>query len=879
MKMIGALAALMVTVASPVTAQNAPVPPKATGTLEVGPGAVSDDSYKAGEYNGLQSKGAFLIGHVDFRGVQTADSALRWRIRGNDLGLDTRSVSGDFSHQGHLRLLFGYDQLRRNRSDTYQTPLIGSGSNSLTLPSSWLVPTIAGASGTNTATNNVSARGLISSIAGAPYINTATTPTQGAILTPTSAQMALINTAAATDLPLLHNVNLDTTRYRADLGLNYNFGDNWGVDLAARPEHRQGLKPMGTVSRNTGGDISTIIADPIDTNTEQFTAALNYRSAKTTVQGGYYASIFSNNIRSVSWQNWATTGLTTNTMSSTPDNDYNQFVFSANQKLSSTSRIVASGSYARGAQNATFLTDSTTPVVPVPSLHGVVVTTAFDAKYTARPAKKMDFAAAYKFDDHDNQTPINIFQYSDAGDVPAVNAGFPASASNPLGAVVAQNANANRPYSRKLNQATLDLGYGLGHGQRVSVGYEFQRNDRSCPGSWISCADAAITNENAAKADWHTSFTGNLTARVSYEHGRRRTPDYNENAYLSLVPYAGVVPAGQTQSALAAMQQAILTGYGPVLGYNNGVFTSGTFFPSNNAMANAMYANNNRISELIGMRRYYVADRDRDKVRSLLGWQASESLSFQAGVDFNRDNYPDSTYGLQLTKTVGVNLDGNYAVSDRISADLFYGYDRMRGATNGNSYTANSNTGTIPNSQPGVVGLSGNGCDAFTTLLQRNNNNKVDPCLDWQSAMRDQVHTVGFSLIDKRFLSPKLDLTANLIVSRARSDNTVTGGNWANNLLTGPGAPPTTTAAYFIASTALPTVPTTSSELRLDGRYAVGKGRALRLSYAYLRMKSSDWIYDGLQTGAGTVSGVLPTNEQAFNYNVHMFGVSYVMTF
>jgi MtrB/PioB family decaheme-associated outer membrane protein len=879
MKTIGALAALMMTVATPLVAQNAPALPKAIGSLEVGPGAVSDDSYKAGEYNGLQSKGAFFIGNFDFRGVQAPDSARRWHLRGNDLGLDTRSVWGDVSNQGHVRFLFAYDQLRRNRSDSYQTPLLGTGTGTLTLPSAWLVPTVAGASGSSTATNNISARGLIPSIAGAPYINTATTATQGAIMTPTSAQMTQINTAAGTDLPLFRNVNLDTTRYRVDLGLNYSFGDNWGIDLSARPEHREGLKPMGTVSRNTGGDISTIIADPINTNTDQFTANLNYRSAKTLIQGGYYGSIFSNKIRSVSWQNWATAGLTTNTMSSTPDNDYHQFVFTANQKLSSTSRLVANASYARGTQSDAFLTDSTTPVVPVPSLHGVVVTTAFDAKYTARPVKKLDVVAAYKFDDHDNQTPVNIYQYADAGDVPAVNASFPAGPNNPLGSVVAQNANANRPYSRKVNQATLDAGYALGHGQRVSAGYEFQRNDRRCPGSWISCADAAITNENVAKAEWHTSLTGNLTARVSYEYGRRRTPDYNENAYLALVPYAAVVPAGQAQSALASMQQSGLPGYGPVLGYNGGVFVDGTFFPSNNAMANAMYANNNRISELVGLRRYYVADRNRDKVRSLVGWQASEALSLQAGVDFNRDTYPGATYGLQQSKVAGVNLDGNYAVGDHISADLFYGYDRLHGLTAGNSYTANSNTGTIANSQPGVVGLSGNTCDPYTTLLQRNNNNKIDPCLDWQSTMRDDVQTVGFSLVDKRLLSPKFDLIANVIVSHARTDNTVTGGSWSNNLLTGPGAPATTVAAYFIASTALPTVPTTTSELRLDGRYAVGKGRVLRVSYSYLRMRSSDWQYDGLQTGTGTVSGVLPTNEQAFNYNVHMFGVSYVMTF
>ena len=51
-------------------------------------------------------------------------------------------------------------------------------------------------------------------------------------------------------------------------------------------------------------------------------------------------------------------------------------------------------------------------------------------------------------------------------------------------------------------------------------------------------------------------------------------------------------------------------GYGATTGNMN------TFFPSNNALANAMYANNNRISELPGMRRYYVADRNRNKIRA-----------------------------------------------------------------------------------------------------------------------------------------------------------------------------------------------------------------------------------------------------------------------
>ena len=39
-----------------------------TRTFGVGPAGVGDGSYKAGEYNGLQKKGGFPIGNIDWRG-------------------------------------------------------------------------------------------------------------------------------------------------------------------------------------------------------------------------------------------------------------------------------------------------------------------------------------------------------------------------------------------------------------------------------------------------------------------------------------------------------------------------------------------------------------------------------------------------------------------------------------------------------------------------------------------------------------------------------------------------------------------------------------------------------------------------------------------
>lgn len=105
-------------------------------TVELGAGYVSRESFKFGEYNGLEKKGLYGIANVDLRGGGAYDSAdpTRWRVTGNDLGLETRDLNAEYGRQGSFRLNFGYDELRKNRSDSYQTPYLGVGGNVLTLP-------------------------------------------------------------------------------------------------------------------------------------------------------------------------------------------------------------------------------------------------------------------------------------------------------------------------------------------------------------------------------------------------------------------------------------------------------------------------------------------------------------------------------------------------------------------------------------------------------------------------------------------------------------------------------------------------------------------------------------------------------------------------
>jgi len=346
------------------------------------------------------------------------------------------------------------------------------------------------------------------------------------------------------------------------------------------------------------------------------------------------------------------------------------------------------------------------------------------------------------------------------------------------------------------------------------------------------------------------------------------------------VPYAGIVPATATDgaTALSFMTANGWNAWGPAAGFATTIGNQNLFFPSNNALANALYANNNRISELAGMRRYYVADRDRNKLRTLVAWQATDPLSFEAGVDLTNDHYPTSTYGLQDANGWNLNLDGTYLIGANWSATLFYTFEDQRSTSAGNSYTANSNTATITNGQAGAVGLSGNSCDAYITLQQRNNNNKLDPCLNWSTNRFDKVHTMGGGL-NGRLLSSRITAGADLIFSRARWEDLVSGGNWANNILNGPGAAPTTIAAYFIPASNFPTVSVDSHEARFDVRYGIDTRQSIRVAYSHIHMDNADPMYEGMQIGAGTPSGVLPSLEQSFNHDVNVLSVSYIMRF
>jgi len=838
-------------------------------TVDLGVGYVTRSSAKFGQYNGLAKSGAFALGDVDLRGGGSYDSnsALRWHLDGSDLGLDTRQGEFDIRDQGLFRFNLGYDDIRDNISDTYQTPYQGSGSTLLSLPGNWIKPVVPQVN-----PNGLNFRSL-SATAGQGNAVSA----NGTVVSPTPAQVATLSEAVVNDAGAYRHVDLHTDRKRDDLGFEVNLSKHLELTGSVRRETRSGLEPVGAVS-SAVAENSVILPNVIDTTTDQFNLGLQYGGSKGYFQAGYYGSIFTNHVHSLSWQD-PNDPNRLGTLGTAPNNQFHQFNLGGGYNFSPRVKLTADVSYGRNTQNEAFLTDASMPLgIPESSLHGLVVTEAVNLKLVMRPAPKLNVIVHYKYDDRQNRTPIKTFVFYDVNIPKGATASSFNSALGLAPNTVGSNVNIfdNRPLSSKKNQANLDADYTLRPGQKLGAGFEWKDTRRNCDGAWINCVSADKLTEKTLHTDWHASWLESLTTGLTYSYAQRRVT-YDSNAWLALVPMANVIPGaptvGATTSAYGYLAQTGLTGFGPVAGFPTTALTGNAaiFSPNNNIVPQSLYGSRDNVSEIPGMRRFDEASRNRNKVRASLDWQATERFSTQGSVELSDDNYIRSTYGLRRATHWAASLDTTYAANDRLSASFFYTHEDQRSRTAGDAYGSNSNTAFVGKAGNTVVA---GGC--FNTVLAKNQNGKIDPCLNWGTDMIDRADTVGFSLLKKQFLWRRLDLSGDVVFSRAQTNVDVHGGSYVNNPFALAGAPVLAAgvpAIFYIPAANLPAVTTRTLDVRLTGKINVTRSADIRVFYEFQRLKSTDYAYDGMQFGTGTEQ--LPTLELAPNYTVHVVGLTF----
>lgn len=442
--------------------------------VEVGVGYVSEDSTKFGDYTGLEDKGAFLIGntYLNFRG----DDARYLEIYGTDLGLDSRSLSVEGGQQGNYGVRLTYDELPHWWAHGFESPFLGLGSTSVSLPPGWE-------------------------------------------RAPTTAPMAAQINANMRPFDLM------TERKGLGLGFHKAIAGHWQFVANVKRETKEGNKPLGSILGNSGGNPrGQILPEPVDWTTDQVEAFARYSFEKLQMQFGYYGSFFRNAHSILNFQNpfagtvWGggAADFPVGHMSLPPDNEFHQLNASLGYTIKPGTRFSGTVSYGRATQDDAFLPYTVNPALaihtPLPrsSLDGKVVYTNVGLNFNTRLMPKLALALKYRFNDRDNKTPQAEYWYI-GGDSQNQTTGIDA------------RRRTNLPTSSRKNQFHAELDYHLTPATKLKAGYEYDHVKKTFEAiDW--------EREHGVKLGVDHHFGETMSGGITYAYSKRKTSDYDAGA-------------------------------------------------------------------------------------------------------------------------------------------------------------------------------------------------------------------------------------------------------------------------------------------------------------------------------------------------------------
>jgi len=593
-----------------------------TNFVEIGAENVSKDSAKFGEYNGLNKSGGDLIGNFGLKGGDgygMGSGTTRWSVTGTDLGTDSRELGATVGSQGQWNLGINYDELQHNLSDTYQTPLQGSmGGNSFTLPANF---------------------GLI---------NTSALSTVGGVVKGGTQMLT------QTQLADFHQQDVYTKRKNTGFTAGYNFNPQWNVKFDYNRLDQSGAKLMsygtdafGTLANGTVGQLLAndgskykaespiMMMNPTDYQTDTYNLAFNWTGDKGFLSAGYYGSFFKDAYNSVTWPNpYASLSATTpamgvaptvngasgyplDTMSTMPNNDFNQLNLSGGYNFSSTTRLAGGLSYGRNTQDANYPGAVMQNTAYPQSLNALVKTTHADLMLTNQASQKMTLSAGLKYDERDNQTASNAYSFYTLGGDPVTSW--------------------NTPESNKKTQVELAGDFRIDHNHKLRLAYNYEDYQRWCNNFSATAAQQA----SEAKAGYYTNGS---CVQVPESKENKLAADYRLKAGEAVNFNAGYSYARRKSDVLSSF-------YNPMQGFSEGF-------------------------ENPGWVAYFDASRTEQLAKAGVAWQANDKLSLNLNGRYLDDQYDDSTLGVQQGHTGSANLDASYSYSHNGVVSAYFSYQK-----------------------------------------------------------------------------------------------------------------------------------------------------------------------------------------------------------
>jgi len=431
--------------------------------IELGIGYISDDAYKFGRYNGMESDGVFAVGDIKVRIFE--ENGGFWNFRATNLGLESRYLLVEAGSQGENKFFLEYDELPNYKNNTVETPFAGIGSEALSLPSGY-------------DPDNIS----------------------------------------SDDFSLFE---LKTKREKLKLGAIFTPAKRWQFDIDFSHSNKQGVDATGAaIATNTtqviGSTTTSLIPEPIDQDTNIANATISYATKKAQADLKYHVSLFNNNYNSLSWDNplpipvdHVATGTRpdSGSMSLAPDNEFHQLSLTGAYTLPYKSRLTGFLSMGRMTQNQNFqpyTTNSSVPAAALPadSLDGEVWLKNVQLKLSSRPVNKLRLNAELLYKERDNQTPVNTYSYVrlDSHNTVSVE---------------------NRPYSYENSRINLLANYRINAMSSVRGGYKFNEMKRD-----YTDAEREKTDESTFFAKWKVKVHSNLDFSLLGETSSRDGSDY-----------------------------------------------------------------------------------------------------------------------------------------------------------------------------------------------------------------------------------------------------------------------------------------------------------------------------------------------------------------
>ncbi|MFI4940418.1 MAG: MtrB/PioB family decaheme-associated outer membrane protein, partial [Burkholderiales bacterium] len=767
-----------------------------TSFVELGATNVSNGSDKFGEYNGLNQSGVYGVGNLDVRGGDGYNGGTtRWDVYGKDLGTTSREFGVDASDQGTWNFGVHRDELRHYITDSFQTPFLGTmGGNSFALPSNF------GIVNTSSPTTAVA-------VALAPRVGTMN-----------------LSSIQRSDF---QGENIYSGRTNTGLTAGAVINKQWSVQFEFNRLAQDGAKLIsaGSDSINIAGspfplkgEAPVMLANPTNFATDTTNLSVNWVGEKSHFTGSLYGSIFHDANSSVSWTTpyfspalaTAPTGTALGTaypidaLSTLPSNTFTQINLAGGTALTATTKLVGGVSYGRNTQNESYVNvpggvDNMMAAggLPQNSLDGVIKSKHADLRLVDQTTKELALSGGLKYNERDNQTAANTYTYYDIG------GGGP-------------NIAVSTPVSNKKTQFDLTGDYKIDRSQNVRLSYDYEKIERWCDSSLSNNAQSTVNpkvstpvTSTSTAAYYGASAScvqvpNSIENKVGVSYKIKPTDDLSLNASYSY--------ADRKANVLSAF-------YNPMQGVDSG----------------EGYENKGYIA-------FFDASRNEKLFKAGVNWQANERFNIGLNGKYTKDNYDDSTLGVQNGSMWSVNLDGTYQLAEKSSVSAYASAqkrerDLLSEATK------------------------------FATTIQ--------PQFDWQNSFSDKDYTVGLNLKQAGLMSGKLSLAADLTYSDSKTGwNTSILGSGSASLLAACGA--VSTAGYNCGAT--PDITTKLSQLKLSGLYALSKQGQVGFGVSFQHLNSDDYIYNAYQMGY-TPTSVMPSNQSSPSYSVSTMYVVYRYSF